>query len=87
MKSKITYRENEFIIEVPKEIEIISEYNNSIDNDNNELFYKAYYFLIDFYTEKLKECLPELKEGEDVIFEGFYQGRKRFVNIVNFEKI
>lgn len=86
MKSKLIYRENEYIVDVSKEVEIISAYHNSVDDGNRELFDKAYYFLIDYYMQKLREVEPSLRDSEYIVFEGFYQG-EGFVNVVNFEKL
>ena len=41
MQSKIVYNEEEYIVDVSKEVEIISAYNNSVDDNNKELFEKA----------------------------------------------
>lgn len=88
MQSKIIYNNTEeYIVDVSKEIEIISAYNNSVYDGNKELFEKAYYFLIDYYTKKLLELKPELKDSEQLIFEGFYQNDENFVNVVNFERL
>ena len=87
MKSKLIYRENEYIVDVSKEVEIISAYNNSVDDGNRELFDKAYYFLIDYYMQKLREVEPNLKDSEEIVFEGFYQNDECLLDIVNFEKL
>ena len=42
--------------------------------------------LIDYYTKKLLELKPELKNSEQLIFEGFYQDED-FLNVVNFERL
>lgn len=88
MKSKITYREQEFIIDIPKHIKIISGYINSTD-EPNELFQEAYFFMQDYYRDRLVELLGtslSKEEEELIVFEGFYQNDEGLIDVVNYEK-
>jgi hypothetical protein len=88
MKSKITYREQEFIVDVPKYIEIISKYNNSAFEPNED-FMEAYFYLQDYYKTRLIELLGEdlsKEEEELIVFEGFYQNDEGLIDVANYEK-